>query len=96
MFLSNITLLVIYSEVFIEEEKCKMRRTTNPQLRLHHIAVALTLYSGEVKAWSVKSKKLKIWPRSRQVLENLFLVLVFMSHLGSLLDVFISILATKT
>lgn len=96
MSLSNIILLFIYSELFLEEKKYKTSRVTNPdtQTRLHQTTGVLN--SGKVFTESLVCKKnLKIWSRSRQVLEDLFLVLVLTPNLGLLLAVFISILITK-
>lgn len=57
MSLSNIILLAIYSELFLENEKRKMSRATNPQIRLHQTTVVLNLYSGKVLTESLVCKK---------------------------------------
>lgn len=57
MSLSNITLLVVYSELFLEEEKCKMSRAPNPQIRLHQTTIVINLYSGKVLTESLLCKK---------------------------------------
>lgn len=68
MSLSSIALFFIYSELFLEEKKCKTSRVTNPdtETRLHETTGVLNLYSGKVLTESlVCEKNLEIWSRSR-------------------------------
>lgn len=87
IWICNITLLAIFSGLL--RRKVKDQQSNKSTQRLHQTTV-LGFYAGlvQLNAWSVKSMSFKFQTRSRRVLEDLFLVLVLMSHLGSWLDVF--------